>query len=86
MQVRYLGLEFKFTFIGSKTLKLHRCNSKILHTGAQISFTCNEKNYFQNLIGFDENPGKKYLYHILFEILFRKFLSVYIAWNFHLIF
>lgn len=82
VRVHYMGLEFKITFIGSKTLKLHRCNSKILHIGAQI----NENNYFQNLVDFGESLGKKYLYHILFEIPFRKFPSVYIAWNFHLIF
>lgn len=86
VQVHYMGLEFKITFIWSKTLKLHWCSSKILYVGTQISFTCNENPYFQDLIDFGESPGEKYLYHILFEIPFRKFLSVYIAWNFYLIF
>lgn len=86
VQVCYMELEFKITFTWSKTLKLHRFNNKILHIGALISFRCNENNCFQNLTDFAENAGEKYIYHILFETSFRKFLSVHITWNFHLIF
>lgn len=80
-----MGLEFKITFIWSKTLKFHLYNNKILHKGAKISFTCSENSYFQNLVDFGESADEKYFYHVLFEIPFRKFLSAYIAWNFHLV-
>lgn len=65
-------------------LKFDGHKNKILqYVQKSASHIYSENNYFQNIIDFAENSFEKCLYHILFEIFFRKFILVYIAWKSH---
>lgn len=61
-------------------VEFHRQRNKVLHAGTSLSSENMEwkQTWFQSLNDFAEIVNEKYAYHILFQIILSRNISVYI--------
>lgn len=61
-------------------VEFHRQRNKVLHAGTSLSSENMEwkQTWFQSINDFAEIVNEKYAYHILFQIILFRNISVYI--------